>query len=759
MSIDTQQILREFPEIAEDTADIINSCCDWQKALNNVLGILRTLPDGHIARAAEIVAEQISQNDPETIAQLRSIEQQEDQHLGSWDPYNGFPKIRTRALKAAIATIGEKTIDEVRRALSEMEPFLRQLEQMRLEPAIDDWDGCLELQRSWQHHVLKRDYDHNTMHLLGERKELHRWNSAIDARKVDDLIIVPILSQEELATEAALNQPDIYPRYINRCIANTARIFVVMDDESGATVCLCMLRMRKGAWRLSEPTRMSQHESVIRTLEKFAKTYQALSKRAPKRERRNRPAGIAPQPKPQLIHTCRRCNPGVELPKTTYDNTPARCPECRQQYQDKAADVPVTAGNKVRCASCNSRPAPYIAQVGQRDCRICSACELIAREFAIYHRTDRTPLKIPKCRGCAQPMTRWTYNGSCADCENLERTQRADHQAIVTYLHRVMEARADNLPEPEVPPAAQRIGRADLTDARPDAPKGRLSPALSVEICREYIKEERFIPELSLRFNTSIPAIKDVLRGKTWRLHTEGHRPTSLRDEPSPERTTPIQEKPKPAYITVSRLKSEYGWTDSLIAKHLGEHDREAPNPHYRSAAPMRLYLVDRVQETTSGKPELREDLQKTLDKRQRKQETREQDIIRRRDELLKQVAKLQPRMRTLPTREYQDLMQMAAIERQDFLLQNAEYHDYDSAPSEHITVNMIRHEYTNYELLLENLPRSRNVDTNTILYQDVKRRTLEMIAREIPQLQRACETQAARLYSLNTMAHAVLTT
>ena len=747
MPMDNQQILQGFPEITKDTADNIAAYCEEQQALDNVLDILRASPTNHVAPAAEIVVEQISQNDPEILSEVRRIDDHQDEHVGSWDPSFGFLKVRTQALKAAVATIGEKTTEEVRQALSKIEPFIRQWQEMRLEPAITDWESCLDLQRRWQRHVLEREYDHNTTQLLGERNTLHQWNSAIDARKVEDLIIVPILSQAELATETALNQPDIYPRYINRCIANTARIFVVMDDESGATVCLCVLRMRKGAWRLSEPTRMSQDESVIRTLEKFAKTYQALSKRAPKRERRNRPAGIAPQPKPQLIHTCRRCNPGVELPKTTYDNTPARCPECRQQYQDKAADVPVTAGNKVRCASCNSRPAPYIAQVGQRDCRICSACELIAREFAIYHRTDRTPLKIPKCRGCAQPMTRWTYNGSCADCENLERTQRADHQAIVTYLHRVMEARADNLPEPEVPPAAQRIGRADLTDARPDAPKGRLSPTLSVEICREYVEEKRFIPELSLRFNSSIPAIRDLLRGKTWSRHTEGHRPATLRDEPAPGRKEPAAGKPKPAYITISRLKGEYGWTDSLITKHLGDHDREAPNPHYRSAAPMRLYLVDRVHEIPGDKPELRHALQKTLDRRRRNQETRQQDDLRRRNELLKQVAKLKPEMQGLPTKNSQALMKMAETARQEFLRQNDVYPYHDDAPPAHLAVNMIRHEYTNYEFLLENLPRSRNVDTNVILYQDVKRRTLELIAREIPQLEEACKTQAAQLW------------
>ena len=67
--------------------------------------------------------------------------------------------------------------------------------------------------------------------------------------------------------------------------------------------------------------------------------------------------------------------------------------------------------------------------------------------------------------------------------------------------------------------------------------------------------------------------------------------------------------------------------------------------------------------------------------------------------------------------------------------------------PSDGMVVNMIRHNYTNYELLLEQLPRSRNVDTNVLLYQDVKRRTLEMIGREMPQLEEACREQISLLW------------
>src|SRR6185369_8921332 len=48
-------------------------------------------------------------------------------------------------------------------------------------------------------------------------------------------------------------------------------------------------------------------------------------------------------------------------------------------------------------------------------------------------------------------------------------------------------------------------------------------------------------------------------------------------------------------YITKSTVKSDYGLTDSML-KELGEPDKLAPNPHYRSSAPMQLYLRERVE-------------------------------------------------------------------------------------------------------------------------------------------------------------------
>lgn len=71
-------------------------------------------------------------------------------------------------------------------------------------------------------------------------------------------------------------------------------------------------------------------------------------------------------------------------------------------------------------------------------------------------------------------------------------------------------------------------------------------------------------------------------------------------------------------YITKSTLKKDYSLTDSLIKK-LGEPDKIAPNPHYRSAAPMKLYLRERVEKWVE---ENAERVEKVIDRRKAREKS-----------------------------------------------------------------------------------------------------------------------------------------
>jgi hypothetical protein len=67
--------------------------------------------------------------------------------------------------------------------------------------------------------------------------------------------------------------------------------------------------------------------------------------------------------------------------------------------------------------------------------------------------------------------------------------------------------------------------------------------------------------------------------------------------------------------ITVGRLRSQYGFSDKWL-RLLGPPDAEVRNPHFRKAAPMKLYCESRVLDFIAGNAEFRE----WLNKRARRQ-------------------------------------------------------------------------------------------------------------------------------------------
>lgn len=62
-------------------------------------------------------------------------------------------------------------------------------------------------------------------------------------------------------------------------------------------------------------------------------------------------------------------------------------------------------------------------------------------------------------------------------------------------------------------------------------------------------------------------------------------------------RTTMAVKEKEPQYISRTGLKGKRGWTDLLIKRFLPEPDKTVDNPHYKSAEPMKLWLISRVDE------------------------------------------------------------------------------------------------------------------------------------------------------------------
>ena len=129
---------------------------------------------------------------------------------------------------------------------------------------------------------------------------------------------------------------------------------------------------------------------------------------------------------------------------------------------------------------------------------------------------------------------RRTHRTSEQQVETAQSQEAHDLQIIITYLYDTLDARQKGTETAEgaLPPAVRKATRSDMTTLRADASTGRLNPTLSVELCREYVAESRLIPELALRFGTSVDVVRKTLRGQSWAPHTEGHLPNSLRLEP-----------------------------------------------------------------------------------------------------------------------------------------------------------------------------------------------------------------------------------
>jgi hypothetical protein len=72
-------------------------------------------------------------------------------------------------------------------------------------------------------------------------------------------------------------------------------------------------------------------------------------------------------------------------------------------------------------------------------------------------------------------------------------------------------------------------------------------------------------------------------------------------------------------YITKSTVISDYGLTESLVKK-LGEPDKLVRNPHYGSAAPMQLYLRERVEKFVEENAEA---IEKVLARRKKRAESK----------------------------------------------------------------------------------------------------------------------------------------
>jgi len=170
--------------------------------------------------------------------------------------------------------------------------------------------------------------------------------------------------------------------------------------------------------------------------------------------------------------------------------------------------------------------------------------------------------------------------------------------------------------------------------------------------------------------------------------------------------------------LTASAVKKR-GWTDGEIAKLLGEPDATKTNPHYKCAAPMRLYALTRVEaaektDAYTSKAEARNRRRVAKEKRDAvKEEARLKhniDANNHNAQLPGQVA-----VRALPP--YPELVKEALSNhrrQEDLRLERFGFVSERETPLDEKVTNYVRHRKTNYEFLLKSI-RDRCVENDDV--------------------------------------------
>lgn len=196
-------------------------------------------------------------------------------------------------------------------------------------------------------------------------------------------------------------------------------------------------------------------------------------------------------------------------------------------------------------------------------------------------------------------------------------------------------------------------------------------------------------------------------------------------------------------YVTKTALKKK-GWTDKGINLFLKTHDKEAKNPVYRSASPMKLYSTKKVEKIEQGK-----DFQEFQSKNVLKKEGSKNAVETKRQNVLKEIAawKIQ-----LEHRGMESIKRSAIYSYNQFKREKAEEFDnFDFIPANsksdplflnRIIVNYLRHVLSNYDDKLEELFGRVG---KSEAYRLVNTKIYSKIAEIYPELKDECDNQLMR--------------
>ncbi len=169
-------------------------------------------------------------------------------------------------------------------------------------------------------------------------------------------------------------------------------------------------------------------------------------------------------------------------------------------------------------------------------------------------------------------------------------------------------------------------------------------------------------------------------------------------------------------YITKTKAKEKYYLTDKMIGL-IGEPDLLLKNPHYKKAAKMQLFLIDRIEEWVSKNLEMVEKARIRRKKLSKIQIERHNKI---RKEMIEKAEIWEPEI-------YLDSPQTDLV-RDAIWYYRDRYEDFGGKLTHKALMAYIRHQYTNYHSYLDEIELDKGKTGVRLLYSILRPKVDEMV-------------------------------
>ncbi len=170
-------------------------------------------------------------------------------------------------------------------------------------------------------------------------------------------------------------------------------------------------------------------------------------------------------------------------------------------------------------------------------------------------------------------------------------------------------------------------------------------------------------------------------------------------------------------YITFTRAKVEYFLTDKLF-RSIGDPDLIKPNPNYRSAPTMKLYLKERLENWIADNSDL---VEKIMLRRHKLSKIQKEAHQRKRERLLTKIKAWEPQV------YLEEISSLILSEA--YVYYTNRYADFNGDLTDNAVCSYIRHWYTDYEGFLSRIDNYKGQTGVKLIYPIIKKRVNDLIS------------------------------